>query len=320
MSIIEVKKLSKSFKVKQKQSLLKDFFKPDYKEVNAVNDLSFSVEEGEAVAFLGPNGAGKTTTAKMLTGLLYPTSGNAQVLGYNPFEKEKEFLMDIGLVMGNKSGLNWDLSPKQNLEILKSIYNIDPVLFQEKIDELSELLDTKSLMNTQVRKLSLGERMKFELIRSIIHSPKLLFLDEPTIGLDIISKQKIRDFLKHIQQDYGVTLLLTSHDMADVEDVCNRVIVINHGQKVYDNNLNELKKQYSKTKFVRFVFDKDKPEITDNTDVSIIKKDKNSITYEVSSNKMSSFIAKVATKYNPEDIEILEIPLEKIIGDIFNKN
>ena len=204
------------------------------------------------MAFLGPNGAGKTTTTKMLTGLIYPTSGNIEVLGYTPAERKKDFLMQIGLVMGNKSGLSWDLTAEQSLDFIKKIYCIEEKAFNNTLDKLTELLNVKEHLKKQLRKLSLGERMKIELISAILHKPKVLFLDEPTIGLDITSKKNIRNFLREIQTGSKITLILTSHDMDDVEKVCDRVLVINKGYKVYDDHLEKLVEEYSRKKYIKF--------------------------------------------------------------------
>src|SRR3989344_1288799 len=212
--IIEVNNLKKVFKVKKPSSVLRDIFYPKHKTVVAVDGISFKVSEGESVAVLGPNGAGKTTTMKMLTGLIYPTSGGISVLGHFPFDRKREFLKRIGLVMGNKTALEWDLTSLQNFGLLKRIYEIEEVKYRQKVKDLTEMLSVSELLDTQVRKLSLGERMKMELIGSILHDPEVLFLDEPTIGLDIISKQKVREFLREIQNNSDITILLTSHDMA----------------------------------------------------------------------------------------------------------
>jgi ABC-2 type transport system ATP-binding protein len=316
--IIQVKNLSKTFKKVIKRNFFKDIFKPEFKKVHAVEDISFSIEKGESVAFLGPNGAGKTTTIKMLTGLVYPSSGEIKVLDYTPFDRKQDFLMRIGLVMGNKAGLNWDLTPNQSFELLKGIYKIPDNIFQERIHQLTELLDTKDFLNTQVRKLSLGERMKMEIIGAILHNPEVLFLDEPTIGLDIISKQKIRDFLRSIQKEFGVTMLLTSHDMDDIEKVCDRVIVINKGKKVYDDKLVNLNQKYDQDRYVKFIFS-ELPDQSVFSNRKIIESGDKYYLFEIQKQDLSSFIGEVTTKYQLLDIEILSTPLEEIIADIFRQ-
>jgi ABC-2 type transport system ATP-binding protein len=317
--IIEIQNLSKKFRVKKKEALLKSAFFPSYKEFAAVEDISFSVGKGESVALLGPNGAGKTTTMKILTGLIYPTSGLVNVLGYFPFDRKKDFLKKIGLVMGNKVGLEWDLTPRQSLGLTQKIYQISDNDFEERLKELSDLLQTSQFMDTQVRKLSLGERLKLEVINSILHNPEVLFLDEPTIGLDIVSKQNIRHFLRELQRRSGVTLLLTSHDMSDIEKVCDRVIVINKGLKVYDDSLKNLTSHYSKEKHIKFIF-LEKPSNKEFEKFGkVTDTEGESITLKIASKDMPKVIARVAEKYKLLDIDILSVPLDEIISDIYLK-
>ena len=254
-NIIEVNNLSKQFKIRTNKNLITGMFDPKYQLVEAVKDVSFEVREGESLAFLGPNGAGKTTTTKMLTGLIYPTAGNIKVFEYTPFDRKKDFLMQIGLVMGNKTGLSWDLTGAQSFDFIKKIYHIEDSKYKATLSNLCELLDVNKHLNKQIRKLSLGERMKMELIGAILHSPKVLFLDEPTIGLDITSKKNIRTFLREIQRHSNITLILTSHDMDDVEKVCDRVLVINKGAKAYDDDIQKLVDQYNKKKFIKVYFE-----------------------------------------------------------------
>jgi ABC-2 type transport system ATP-binding protein len=318
--IIKVDSLTKEYKVKMRTNFWKDLFLPKHKAVLAVDNISFSINKGESVALLGPNGAGKTTTMKMLSGLVFPTRGQIEVLGYFPFDRKKEFLMKIGLVMGNKTGLDWDLTPKQSFELTKKIYKISDSAYRVRLKELTDMLDGENFIDTQVRKLSLGERMKMELIGAILHNPEVLFLDEPTIGLDIISKQKIRKFLRDVQKKFDVTLLLTSHDMDDVEKVCDRVMVINKGVKVYDNSLEVLLKQHTKDRYVKFVFQ----ELPDKEDFKklgkIIEEGEGYYTIKTDSSKLSELIADVTSKYKMDDIDILSVPLEEIIADIYHKS
>lgn len=203
------------------------------------------------VGFLGPNGAGKTTTLKMLSGILYPTSGNATVMGYVPWERKKEFKMNFSIVMGQKNQLWWDLPACESLHLNKYIYELDDKAFQSTLDELVELLDVKDLLNVQVRRLSLGERMKLEIIAALIHKPKVILLDEPTIGLDIISQKKIREFLKYYNTQTKTTIILTSHYMNDIEDMCKRSIIINQGSVVYDDDLSHVNELFNQTKLIK---------------------------------------------------------------------
>jgi ABC-2 type transport system ATP-binding protein len=320
--IIHVQNLSKSFKKVKKKNPLKDMFKPDFSKVEAVKNISFSIKKGESVAFLGPNGAGKTTTIKMLTGLIYPTTGEVTVLGFKSHERKKEYLSRIGLVMGNKAGLNWDLTPRQSFELLRQIYNIPHNTFEARLKTLTELLETKRFLDTQVRKLSLGERMKMELIGAILHDPEVLFLDEPMIGLDIISKQKIREFLREIQQKTNVTLLLTSHDMDDIEKVCDRVIVINKGEKVYDDSISNLTAKYNETRYVKFFFEKTPMAMSLDLKhgIEIAEKGENYYLYKTTSEMMPRLISEVTATFELVDIDIISVPLEEIIADLFKKS
>jgi ABC-2 type transport system ATP-binding protein len=253
--IFEVKHLSKSFEYYEKELGLKNslknlFFRKKLTK-EAVRDISFEVQEGEMVGFLGPNGAGKTTTLKMLSGILHPTSGHASVLGYVPWERKKAFKMQFAIVMGQKNQLWWDLPANESLYLNKCIYEIDDRVYKTTLAELTELLDVKSLLKVQVRRLSLGERMKMELIAALIHKPKLVFLDEPTIGLDILSQKKIREFLKYYNLEKKATVVLTSHYMEDVEDLCKRAIIINQGRIVYDGDLYRVNGLFAESKIIK---------------------------------------------------------------------
>lgn len=255
MSIIKVNNLSKSFSYYEKEvgfgSSIKNLFHREHLLKDAVKDISFEIDRGEIVGFLGPNGAGKTTTLKMLSGILYPTVGTATVMGYIPWERKKHFKMQISIVMGQKSQLWPDLPANESLFLNKCIYEIEDNEYKKIIDELSELLEVKDLMKVQVRRLSLGERMKLELIAALIHKPKLMLLDEPTIGLDITSQRKIREFIKYHNQQTKTTVLITSHYMKDIEELSQRSIVINKGQKVYDGELAKVNEIFNMNKLIK---------------------------------------------------------------------
>jgi ABC-2 type transport system ATP-binding protein len=255
MMIFEVKHLSKSFDYYTKElglkNSLRNLFYRKKLTKEAVRDISFEVQEGEMVGFLGPNGAGKTTTLKMLSGILHPTSGQATVLGYIPWERKKAFKMQFAIVMGQKNQLWWDLPANESLYLNKCIYEIDDHAYQATLAELTELLDVKELLNVQVRRLSLGERMKMELIAALIHKPRLIFLDEPTIGLDILSQKKIREFLKYYNQEKKATIVLTSHYMDDVEDLCKRAVIINQGRLVFDGDLYGVNELFEQSKIIK---------------------------------------------------------------------
>jgi ABC-2 type transport system ATP-binding protein len=260
MPVITVDHLTKYYQVHQKEpgmkGSLKSLFNRKYYDAKAVDDISFSIKEGELIGFIGPNGAGKTTTLKCLSGLLYPTSGKVEVLGYTPFQRKHEFLKQISLVMGQKNQLWWDLPAIDSFLLNKEIYEISDKKYRETLDELTKLLDVADILQVQVRKLSLGQRMKCELIAALIHNPKILFLDEPTIGLDVVMQQKLRDFVKEYNKRYNATILLTSHYMKDVEQLCKRVIIIDHGKILYDGALADIVKKYVKNKTLTVVFEK----------------------------------------------------------------
>lgn len=224
---------------------VKGLFTRTKSEVQAVCGVSMSIEQGELVGFLGPNGAGKTTTLKMLTGILYPTSGKAQVLGFTPSERKPGMLKQISLVMGNKNQLWWDLPAWDSFIVLRELYEVDPAVFKSRLDRLIEALGISDKVNTQVRKLSLGERMKCELVAALLHAPRVVFLDEPTIGLDVVSQKSIREFLKDLHREEGCSILLTSHYMQDVQALCDRVIVIDKGIKIFDDTLDALSRHFS---------------------------------------------------------------------------
>ena len=254
-AIITLSALSKHFKVPVRESGLKaslgSLFKRQYRTVKAVDEITFEINPGEVVGFLGPNGAGKTTTLKMLSGIIHPTHGQAAVLGYTPWERKKAFKMQFAIVMGQKNQLWWDLPANESLFLNKCIYEIDDRTYQSTLAELTEILDVKELLNVQVRRLSLGERMKMELIAALIHKPRLIFLDEPTIGLDIISQKKFRQFFKYYNQEKKATIILTSHYMEDVEDLCKRAIIINQGRIVFDGDLQRVNEVFAQSKIIK---------------------------------------------------------------------
>lgn len=312
--------LTKTFRSRGNKNLLTGLWRPDWQYKTAVDQISFDIEPGESVAFLGPNGAGKTTTTKMMTGLIAPTSGSVHVLSATPFDRDPKLLRQIGLVMGNKAGLNWDLTARQSFWLLQNIYDIPQADFDARVQRLTDLLEVSGHLDTQVRRLSLGERMKLELIGAIIHEPQVLFLDEPTIGLDIIAKKNIRTFLRQIQKEHGITLILTSHDMDDVEQVCDRVLVINHGQKVYDDSLETLAGHYKSIRYVRFIFEQ-VPELAKLERYGqLIQSDKSSVLLQIPTEKMVNAIAKLTAAYRPLDMRVESVPLEEIIESLFKQH
>jgi len=261
MSVISVKNLKKYYQVHQKEpglkGSIKSLFKRKYEDVKAVNNISFEIDEGELVGFIGPNGAGKTTTLKCLSGLLYPTSGQIEVLGFNPWDRKHEFLKQISLVMGQKNQLWWDLPAMETFILNKEIYEIPEAQYAKTLNDLVDLLQVQDILKIQVRKLSLGQRMKCELIAALLHSPQILFLDEPTIGLDVVMQKKMRDFIKVYNQKYQASIILTSHYMGDVQQLCQRVIIIDKGKILFDGQLSQIVKKYADHKLIKVVFDKD---------------------------------------------------------------
>lgn len=246
MSMIKVENLSKTYRIHEKpagfKNTVKDLFVRKYIDKKAVDNISFSVNKGEIVGLLGENGAGKTTMLKMLTGILYPTGGSVTVDGFTPTQRKKAFLKKICFVMGNKSDINWDLPAVDTFHYQQLVYDVPDNVYRKNVAILSELLDAKHLLNTQLRRLSLGERMKMELINSFLYSPDVVFLDEPTIGLDLKSQIAIREFLKRYREERNTTIIITSHYMDDIEETCDRVILLNHGQKAFDGGIAEIKR------------------------------------------------------------------------------
>ncbi|MGZ9586815.1 ABC transporter ATP-binding protein [Paenibacillus marinisediminis] len=258
MNAIEVDKLRKTFRVQRNREglsgALKDLFKREYNEVTAVKDISFTIPEGEICGYIGENGAGKSTTIKMLTGILVPTAGKLQVQGYVPFQEREAFVKHIGVVFGQRSQLWWDIGVIESFRLLRKVYRVPENDFKRRLDELVERLQLQELLNRPVRKLSLGQRMRCELVASLLHQPKVLFLDEPTIGLDIVVKTEIREFLHHLNREHGTTILLTTHDLQDIEALCSRVIMLDDGNIIYDGGLDHLKSTWGKGREIRFQF------------------------------------------------------------------
>ena len=252
MSYIVVDGISKTFKVSKRSSgmkaALKSFFKRNYEYIDAVKDISFSIEKGEIVGYIGPNGAGKSTTIKMLSGILLPTAGNIRVNGFNPFKDRKKYVSNIGVVFGQRSQLAWDIPAEDTFDLLRDIYKLDDKKYQKNKEELVKLLNIEEIIKKPVRTLSLGERMRCEICASLLHEPKILFLDEPTIGLDAVSKKIVRDFILKINKEKKVTVILTTHDMMDIDTLAKRIILIGKGKILYDGSLKKLKTEYGSYK------------------------------------------------------------------------
>jgi ABC-2 type transport system ATP-binding protein len=321
--MIEIRALSKRFSYYEKNLGFKNslknliFRKKLFKD--AVKNISFQVDEGEIVGFLGPNGAGKTTTLKMLSGILFPTSGNASVAGFIPWEREKKFKMLISIVMGQKSQLWWDLPALESFYLNKCIYEIDDKTYKIFLDELSEMLDVKSLLNIQIRRLSLGERMKMELIASLLHKPRILFLDEPTIGLDIVSQKKMREFLKFYRDQYKTTVLLTSHYMKDIEDLCKRSVIINDGMIIFDGPLNGVNDFFNGKKIIKLQLGKIIEEKVLKRFGYVKEISGTTAVFEVERNDVSKISGKMIGSLPVLDFTIEDIPVEEGISLLFEK-
>ncbi len=322
MCFISVEGLSKTFKVLQRDSGLKNafrsLFKRDYKYIKAVDNVSFEIEEGEIVAYIGPNGAGKSTTIKMLTGILKPDSGTMNVNGFDPFSDRKKYVSNIGVVFGQKSQLWWDIPAIDSFDLLRDIYKIPKEEYEKTKNELIKMLDLKDFITTPVRQLSLGQRMRCEIAASLLHKPKILFLDEPTIGLDAVSKVQVRKFIKEINKKEKVTIILTSHDMSDIEALTNRVIVIGHGKKLYDGTLNGIKKKFSNKKRLEILFNK-LNKVPKLKDVEIIEKKEHKIVLDVDINKnsISSIIEKFTGLCEIEDVNVINEDIDNIIVKLY---
>ncbi|WP_379148656.1 ABC transporter ATP-binding protein [Paenibacillus sp. sgz500992] len=258
MNAIQVQDLRKTFKVQKNREGLKgafaDLFKREYSEVTAVKDISFTIPQGEICGYIGENGAGKSTTIKMLTGILVPTAGSLTVGGFVPYAEREKFVQNIGVVFGQRSQLWWDIGVIESFQLLRKVYRVSEQDFKKRLDELVERLELQDLLNRPVRKLSLGQRMRCELVAALLHNPSILFLDEPTIGLDIVVKSEIREFLKDMNREHGTTILLTTHDLQDIEALCSRVIMLDDGRIIYDGGLEDLKQRWGTGREVVFQF------------------------------------------------------------------
>lgn len=320
-SIISVKNLSKTYTSYRKQAgfvgSVKSFFHRQRLETHAVQDMNFQIQKGEFVGFLGPNGAGKTTTLKMLSGILHPSSGEATVLGYTPWQRKKEFQRRFALVMGQKSQLWWDLPAMDSFLLNKDIYGIDDATFKKTLSELSEMLQIGNLMDIPVRKLSLGERMKAELVASLLHKPEVLLLDEPTIGLDVTSQLAIRDFLKDYNTRAKTTILLTSHYMEDVAALCERIIVINQGQKVYDGGLDELSRKTLTHKILTATFTAPVPKNKLSTLGEVREWVPKRVVLHVPRDATKQIAQRLLVEFPVDDILIDEPPVDDVIRSVF---
>ncbi|MDE6313460.1 MAG: ATP-binding cassette domain-containing protein [Lachnospiraceae bacterium] len=306
--MIQVSHIKKSYKVAKRSSGMRasvsQLFHRHYEIKQAVNDISFSIQEGEIVGFIGPNGAGKSTTIKMLSGILYPQEGQVIINGYVPYKQRKQYVKDIGVVFGQKSQLNWDLPLIESFELMRCIYRIPQKIYEENLEKFVELLDMEEFLHQPVRQLSLGQRMRGDIVAALLHNPKLVFFDEPTIGLDVVAKEKIREFIKYMNQTRHTTMIFTTHDMQDIEKVCSRLIIIDQGKMVYDGTVEEIKKKYSNEK---------------NLVIELADGQKETYSFENGEDSINQVLKNLFAKNMVADITIEEPDIDTIIRDIYEK-
>ena len=322
MSVIESRGLTKVYRTYRKESGLwgsiKGLVRRKHDETRAADNVSFQIEEGELVGFLGPNGAGKTTVLKMLSGLLNPTSGDARVLGFVPWERRNEMKRQFSLLMGQKNALWWDLPAQESLELNRAIYGIDRTRFKKVVSGLAELLEVQDKMNVMVRELSLGERMKMELISALIHEPRVLFLDEPTIGLDVVSQKRVREFLRIYNTEHKIVTMLTSHYMQDIEALCRRVIIIDHGKIFFDGPLNTIIDRFSGHKIVSLTFE-NKGQRNFSEFGEVIEQTPMSVQLKVPRAQVTDTCRQLLSACSVTDINVQELPVEDVIRQLFGE-
>ena len=322
MSAIETRGLTKVYRTYKKEGglrgAIKGLVRRKYDETRAADNVSFTIEEGELVGFLGPNGAGKTTVLKMLSGLLNPTGGEARVLGFVPWERRNEMKRQFALLMGQKNALWWDLPAQESLELNRAIYGIDRTRFRQVVGGLSELLEVQDKMNVMVRELSLGERMKMELISALIHEPRVLFLDEPTIGLDVVSQKRVREFLRVYNREHKIVTMLTSHYMQDIEELCHRVIIIDHGKIFFDGPLNAIIDRFSGFKILSLTFE-DPAERDFAPFGEVVEQTPVSVQLKVPRGKVTETCRQLLESCKVTDINVQELPVEEVIRQLFGE-
>lgn len=325
MDIIQVKDLSKEYKIVRRDSGIKNafksFIKREYRIVRAVDKVSFSIKKGEIVGYIGPNGAGKSTTIKMLSGILKPDEGIINIMGMDPTVDRIKYVKEIGVVFGQKSQLWWDIPAEDSFDLLKDIYKIPDDEYEKNKQELVKILHLEEIIKSPVRQLSLGERMKCELVASLLHSPKILFLDEPTIGLDAISKVIVRDFIKKINKLKKITVILTTHDMADIESLTDRLIMIGHGKKLYDGSVNDIKKKYSNEKIVEVIYEGILKDKIVNDKIDILEESQGLIRMKIDTRKImvSDIVRKYSEVCEIKDINVIETGIDDIIYKLYKE-
>ena len=325
--IITVKNLTKVYRVPERapglKASLQTLVKPQYRDVEAVIDINFSIANGEMVALIGPNGAGKTTTLKMLSGLLYPTHGEAVVAGFTPWDREPAYLQRISMVMGNRSAMDWNIPPLDSFRVLSKIYRVPPDQYQRTLDELIELLDMEALLKKPVRNLSLGERMKCELVAGLLYQPEVLFLDEPTLGLDVAMQRRLRIFLKKYNQEHAVSVILTSHYMADVSALCERVILIHHGKLIFDGALQKLAEKLAPFKLAKLQFNTQPVDLegflAQFPSVEQLPSDVGQFTLRIPRPEVPKITAEILAKLPIADLSIEDPPIEAVIDQVYEE-
>ena len=320
---IKVKNISKSFKTYDRnpglKGAFKSFFNRQYKDFHALTNINLELNDGEILGILGENGAGKTTLIKLMVGLLHPSAGSIEVNNFIPWERQHDFLKSITVVMGQKNQLWWDIPASESFLLNKRIYQIDDTIYNQIVNEMVELLDVKDKLNTQVRRLSLGERMKMEIIASLLHQPKIIMLDEPTLGLDVMSQSKIREFVKYYNEQYNATFIITSHYMNDIDSMCKRVFVMNKGQGLYDGNFSSLIKKINPTKKLVYTFDqKPSDEMIDNLKLDFdFKLDNNILIAHLDDNSLNNLLKKLFEISNSQSFSIEDLPVEETMRSFF---
>jgi ABC-2 type transport system ATP-binding protein len=322
--VIQVKNLKKTYKThKRKQGLInavKSLFKREYKIKHALKDVNFEIKKGEIVGFIGPNGAGKSTTIKALAGVLYPDSGTINVMGFTPWKDRVKYVKNIGVVFGQKPQLHWDLPPLDTYWLNKELYDIPEKEFKKRLNYMTKLLDAQEIVKTPVRDLSLGERMKCTIISALLHNPKLVFLDEPSIGLDVVAKDRFRDFILNINMQQKTTFIVTTHDMGDIEKLCKRIIIINHGVIVYDGPIEKIKKKYLTHKHLHVTFNKLDKEFQ-LAGCRVVEKGQYDLKLELDTRKQTvkKVINYLLAKFDVADIIVQDPPIEEIIQKIYKE-
>jgi len=324
--IISVEGLSKTFKKYTREegfwNAFKSLFHREYEIVKAVDNVSFKVKKGEILGYLGPNGAGKSTVIKMITGVMHPDSGSAKCLGYTPWAQREKYVKNIGVVLGQKSVLWWDLPAVDTFELNREIYEIPKKDFKKRLDEMIELLEVKDVSKTPVRKLSFGERMRCEFISSMLHQPKIIFLDEPTVGVDVVAKEKIRQFIKKINTELGTTVILTTHDIGDIEELCDRIIIIDKGKHVYEGTVSSLKRKYVKYKEIIIDFEEEVKRKISIPNCEVVSQEgvKAVIRVDIKKTSVTTVIKNLFEKYKIRDIDVNEQSVESIIRAIYEEH